>query len=170
MGFAEVHPGLQFVRHRLQSLQVLQRVHLVDLLQLNCEWTDRETVFWSSVSQSGPNLQAVGLTLAGPRVRLQHQELFGLFQLFLQTLILGPDFADALLPVLQQAKLGAHVQNLLVQRTGSKHSHVLTSTPYPQPPPQPPTQAPSSAYINISRSYTAPYYILQNLEPTCKLF
>lgn len=35
VGFAEVHSGLQLVRHGLQSLQILQGVHLEGLLQLN---------------------------------------------------------------------------------------------------------------------------------------
>lgn len=56
----------------------------------------------------------MSLTFPGPHVRLQHQVLFGLFQLFLQTLVLGSDFADPLLPVLQQAKFGANMRRLLM--------------------------------------------------------
>lgn len=56
------------------------------------------------------------LTLSGPFVRLQHQVLFGLFQFFLQTLVLGSDFTDSLLAVLQQAKLGADIHHLLPHR------------------------------------------------------
>lgn len=59
---------------------------------------------------------SLSLTFPGPLVRLQHQVLFGLFQLFLQTLVLGSDFADSLLPVLQQAKLGADIHHLLMRR------------------------------------------------------
>lgn len=59
---------------------------------------------------------SLSLTFPGPLVRLQHQVLFGLFQLFLQTLVLGSDFADSLLPVLQQAKLGANIHHLLMRR------------------------------------------------------
>lgn len=36
VGFAEVDSGLQSVRHGLQGFQILQRVHLVVLLELNC--------------------------------------------------------------------------------------------------------------------------------------
>lgn len=53
------------------------------------------------------------LTLSGPLVRLQHQVLFGLFQFFLQTLVLGSDFTDSLLAVLQQTKLGTCIHHLL---------------------------------------------------------
>lgn len=60
---------------------------------------------------------SVSLTFPGPCVRLQHQVLFGLFQLFLQTLVLGPHFADSLLSVLQQAKLGANIHHLLMRDT-----------------------------------------------------
>lgn len=49
-------------------------------------------------------------------MRLQHQVLFGLLQLFLQTLVLGSYFADSLLPVLQQAELGANIHHLLMRR------------------------------------------------------
>ncbi len=59
------------------------------------------------------------LTLSGPLVWLQHQVLFGLFQLLLQTLVLGSDFTDSLLTVLQQTELGTDVHHLLThgQRT-----------------------------------------------------
>lgn len=86
VGFAEVDSRLQFVRHGLQSLQILQRVHFVGRLYLK---------------------------LAGPFVRLQHQVLLGLFQLFLQTLVLCSDFSDSLLTVLQHPQLGADVHHLL---------------------------------------------------------
>lgn len=58
------------------------------------------------------------LTLGDPFVRLQHQVLLGLLQLVLQTLVLGSDFTDSLLAVLQQAKLGADVQQLLTDACG----------------------------------------------------
>lgn len=66
------------------------------------------------VSTTTCRLRSLSLTFPGPLVRLQHQVLFGLFQLFLQTLVLGLDFADSLLPVLQQAKLGANIHHLLM--------------------------------------------------------
>lgn len=47
---------------------------------------------------------------------LQHQVLFGLFQLLLQTLVLGSDFTDSLLTVLQQTKLGTDRHHLLTRR------------------------------------------------------
>lgn len=56
------------------------------------------------------------LTLGCPFVWLQHQVLFGLFQFFLQTLVLGSDFTDSLLAVLQQTKLGTDIHHLLTQR------------------------------------------------------
>lgn len=59
---------------------------------------------------------SVPLTLSGPFVWLQHQVLFGLFQFFLQTLVLSSDLADSLLAVLQQAKLGTDVHHLLTHR------------------------------------------------------
>lgn len=40
VGFAEVDSGLQSVRHGLQGFQILQRVHLVGLLELNCGQTE----------------------------------------------------------------------------------------------------------------------------------
>lgn len=53
VGFAEVHPGLQFEGHRLQRLQVLQGVCLVGLLQLNWErWQDNKgSAMWGKLWQ-----------------------------------------------------------------------------------------------------------------------
>lgn len=59
------------------------------------------------------------LTLRGPLVWLQHQVLFGLFQLLLQTLVLGSDFTDSLLTVLQQTELGADTHHLLTRGQGT---------------------------------------------------
>ena len=42
VGFAEVDSSLQFVRHGLQSLQILQRVHFMGRLYLNCTWKYRQ--------------------------------------------------------------------------------------------------------------------------------
>lgn len=44
--------------------------------------------------------------------------LLGLLQFFLQTLVLGSDFADALLAVLQQTEPGADMHHLLA------HTHI----------------------------------------------
>lgn len=70
--------------------------------------------FMDAAATTTRRLWSLSLTLPGPLVWLQHQVLFGLFQLFLQTLVLGSDFADPLLPVLQQAKLGAYIHHLLM--------------------------------------------------------
>lgn len=51
-------------------------------------------------STTACRLWSFSLTFSSPGVWLQHQVLFGLFQLLLQTLVLGSDFADSLLPVL----------------------------------------------------------------------
>lgn len=65
------------------------------------------------------------LTLSGPLVWLQHQVLLGLLQLLLQTLVLGSDFTDPLLTVLQQPELGADIHHLLThtqeRQTGMVH-------------------------------------------------
>lgn len=50
VGFAEVHPGLQSVRHCLQSLQILQGVHLEGLLQLDWAW-------WRQTERTSNSLQ-----------------------------------------------------------------------------------------------------------------
>lgn len=63
-----------------------------------------------------PGCVRVLLTLGGPFVWLQHQVLFGLFQLLLQTLVLGSHLADSLLTVLQQSELGTDVHHLLTRR------------------------------------------------------
>lgn len=56
------------------------------------------------------------LTLGGPFVWLQHQVLFGLLQLLLQTLVLGSHLTDSLLTVLQQFEFGTDVHHLLTRR------------------------------------------------------
>ena len=47
---------------------------------------------------------------------LQHQVLFGLLQLLLQTLVLGSHLTDSLLTVLQQFEFGTDVHHLLTRR------------------------------------------------------
>lgn len=62
------------------------------------------------------NTHTPTLTLGGPFVWFQHQVLFGLFQFFLQTLVLGSDLTDPLLTVLQQTKLGTDIHHLLTKK------------------------------------------------------
>lgn len=58
----------------------------------------------------------VHLTLSGPFVWFQHQVLLCLFQFLLQTLVLGSNLADSLLPMLHQTQPGAGVHHLLTCR------------------------------------------------------
>lgn len=83
---------------------------------------------------------SVALTFMKPLVGVQHQVLFGRFQLLHQPLVLGSDLSDSLLPMLQDFQLGVETHDLLrrEEEVGSGEGdkqRALCSGSAPQPPP-----------------------------------
>lgn len=62
--------------------------------------------------------QVPKLTFTKPLVGVQHQVLFGCFQLLHQPLVLGSDLSDSLLPMLQDFQLGIEAHDLLPTEEG----------------------------------------------------